>query len=92
MKTLRNFFGEFDMFAALPTLRTNEEPIMTTFYTGLFSFGLTVYFAYIFISGCIGIANYQKINSVQTQSVVFLLFRSCQLMSLRLNLFLWPLM
>lgn len=71
-KATRNFFGDFDMFAASPTLRANEGPALSSFCTGFFSFMLTALFFYIFVDGMIKIGNYKKIESVQTEGVNFI--------------------
>ena len=74
MKTTSNFFADFDMFAASPTLRANEEPILSSFCTGIFSFLLTGLFFYIFVNKMVDVGNYKEIESVQTEGVSFIIF------------------
>ena len=63
---VRNFFKQFDIFAAPATLRANEEAETSSFSAGLVSLIMIAVFVYVFIDRTIGIVSYSSIDSKQT--------------------------
>lgn len=54
------------MFSAPPSLRAKEEDKTSSLCSGITSFLLSVFFAYVFINSATGVITYNKIDSVQT--------------------------
>lgn len=61
MEKVKNFFREFDLFAALPTLRAKSNPETVNTCGGILSLLVTLFFIYIFIYQFVQVANWEKI-------------------------------
>lgn len=69
MRKLRKFSKYFDMFSALPTFRVDEEPELSSYFSGAISIVATLFFTYVFIINTIEVFTYLKIQSTETESV-----------------------
>jgi hypothetical protein len=64
MQKVREFFHNFDMFTAMPTLRAKSEPEVANSFGGILSIIVLLLFSYLFIAQLAQVTNWEKISSI----------------------------